>query len=242
MTHATGIAIGVMVNGTSVTCSYSPSLQDWTKSLPIFPSHRPALSTYEGSLFIRQGDYWTIRYQKHVAILKATRGLHYLALLLRHPGREFHVCELVGQVIGRPSLLGKGGQATGAWQGRFLSDAGPILDAQAKAEYKHRLADLRIELEEAERFNDPTHAERARGEMNALAEQLASAVGLGGRNRRVGSEAERARSAVTKRIKSSIKRIGKAIPSLGSHLAARIKIGCFCSYNPHPDRPVAWKF
>jgi hypothetical protein len=234
--------IGVVVNGTSVTCSYSPSLQGWTDRLPIFPSHRPALSTRGGSLFIRQGDYWTIGYQKHVAFLKATRGLHYLALLLRHPEREFYVCELVGQVIGTPLLFGKGDHATGAWQSRFLSDAGPMLDAQAKAEYKHRLDDLRRELEEAKRFNDPAHAERVRSEMDALAEQLASAVGLGGRNRRLGSEAERARSAVTKRIKCSIKGIREAIPSLGRHLAIRVKTGYFCSYNPQPERPVAWKF
>ena len=234
--------ISVAVNGTSVTHSYSPSRQGCTDTLPIFLSHRPALSTHEESLFLRQGDYWTIGYQRHVAFLKATRGLRYLALLLRNPGREFHVGELVGQVIGRPLVLGKGGHATGAWQGGLLSDAGPILDAQAKAEYKHRLDDLRRDLEEAERFNDPTRAERARDEMDALAEQLASAVGLGGRNRRIGSEAERARSAVTKRIKDSINKIGEDLPSLRRHLAARVTTGYFCSYNPNPQRPVAWKF
>ena len=101
--------ISVVVNGTSVTYSYSPSLQGWTDTLSILVSHRPALSTREESLFIRQGDYWTIGYQKHVAFLKATRGLRDLALLLRHPGREFHVCELVGQVIGRPLVLEKAG-------------------------------------------------------------------------------------------------------------------------------------
>ena len=121
-------------------------------------------------------------------------------------------------------------------------DAGPLLDAQAKAEYKCRLDDLRRDLEEAERFHDPGRAERSRNEINALAGQLAAAVGLGGRNRRIGSEAERARSAVTKRIKNSINRIGKAIPSLRIHLAARVKTGYFCSYNPHPERPVAWRF
>jgi len=31
-------------------------------------------------------------------------------------------------------------------------------------------------------------------------------------------------------------------PSLGHHLTASIKTGYFCSYNPHLDRPVAWKF
>ena len=78
--------------------------------------------------------------------------------------------------------------------------------------------------------------------MDAIAEQLAAAVGLGGRDRRSSSDAERARSAVTKRIKEAINRIGKVMPALGRHLAARIKTGYFCSYNPHPDRPVAWKF
>ena len=148
--------ISVIVNGTSVTHSFSPSLQGCADRLPIFLSNRPALSVREESLFSRKGGYWTIGYQRHVAFLKATRGLHDLALLLRNPGREFHVCELVGQVIGSPLVLGKGGYAAGAWQDGLLSDVGPILDAQAKAEYKHRLDDLRRDLEEAERFNDPS--------------------------------------------------------------------------------------
>ena len=78
--------------------------------------------------------------------------------------------------------------------------------------------------------------------MNCIAEQLASAVGLGGKKSRAGSHAERARSTVTKRLKGAIDKIGEAIPGLGRHLSARIKTGYFCSYNPHPDRPVAWKF
>jgi len=210
-------------------------------TLPVFLSHRPPVFPHEKSLFFRQGDYWVIGYRTTVAFLKATRGLQDLALLLGNPGREFHVCELVGRGIGKP-LLGKGERADHASQDGLLSDVGPILDAQAKDEYKRRLDDLRKDLEEAERFNDTSRAERDREEMDALAEQLAAAVGLGGRNRRIGSGAERARSAVTKRIKGSIKRIGETIPSLGSHLATRVRTGYFCSYSPHPERPVAWKF
>jgi hypothetical protein len=122
-----------------------------------------------------------------------------------------------------------------------LQDAVPILDARAKAEYRCRLADLRGELEDAERVNDPERTGRARQEMDYIADQLAVAVGLGGRNRRAASQAERARSAVTKRIKDSIDKIAEAMPALGRHLAARIKTGYFCSYSPDPDRPVGWK-
>ena len=90
-----------------------------------------------------------------------------MALLLRNPGREFHVSDLAAQGIGNRLSLGEGRHAADAWQDAFLSDAGPVLDPQAKAEYKHRLDDLRGELEEAERFNDATRAEQARDEIAA---------------------------------------------------------------------------
>jgi hypothetical protein len=75
-----------------------------------------------------------------------------------------------------------------------------------------------------------------------IAQHLASAIGLGGRDRKTSSEAERARCAVTKRIKNAIQKIGAAIPTLGHHLTASITTGYFYSYNPHPDPPVDWKF
>jgi hypothetical protein len=117
-----------------------------------------------------------------------------------------------------------------------------MLDAQAKTEYKRRIKDLRQELDQAERFNDLQRKTEVHNELQGIAEHLASAIGLGGRDRKASSDSERARSAVTKCIKRAIGAIGEAIPSLGHHLAARIKTGYFCSYNPHPQRPVAWKF
>jgi len=205
---------------------------------------RPVLRSLDESVFMRQGDYWTIRYQGQIAILKAMRGLDYLGYLLRHPGRDVHVSELLGTPIDlpAPTLLGGFWEVGGDAVTAGLQDAGPILDSQAKAEYKQRIDELRNDLEEAERFNDSYRAARTRSELHAVVEQLAAAVGLGGRDRRSSSKAERARSAVTKRIKEAINRIGKVMPALGRHLAARIKTGYFCSYNPHPDRPVEWKF
>jgi hypothetical protein len=101
---------------------------------------------------------------------------------------------------------------------------------------------LRDDMAEAERFGDSERAAKARREIDSICEQLASAVGLGGRDRCASSTAERARSAVTKRIKESINKIGESIPALGRHLEVRIKTGYFCSYNPDPDRRIAWKF
>jgi len=190
-------------------------------------------------LFLLQGDYWMIRYQGQTTILKATRGLHCLAVLLHDPGREFHVRDL----LSRPMDASTPAAAVLYGGARREPHAGiPMLDAQAKAEYQRRLNELHHELNEAERFKDPQRKAEAQNEVQAIADCLASAVGLGGRDRKTSSDAERARSAVTKRVKNAMQKIGGAIPSLGYHLAARIKTGYFCSYNPHPDRPVAWKF
>ncbi len=208
---------------------------------------RPALHPHEESSFIRHDDFWTISYEGHTAFLKCTRGLQCLALLLRTPGREFHVSELLASLPEAPAAV-PATTANGPLHGNGtdlviagLYDGTPILDAQAKSECKRRLSELREEKEEAERFNDPAHAARAHEEMDAIAHHLATALGLGGRDSKTSSKAERARCAVTKRLKQAIQKIADAMPSLGHHLTARIT-GYFCSYNPHPDRPVAWKF
>lgn len=194
----------------------------------------------EESLFIQPNDYWTIRYQGHVALLKSTRGLHYLVVLLRNPGREFHVSELLAHALG--GLIPGAGVAVPEGVNGGLFSGFPVLDAQAKAEYKRRINVLRHELEEAERFNDTKRGTEIQNELEAICDNLASAVGLWGRDRKISSDAERARWAVTKCIKKAIQKVDEAIPSLGYHFAASIKTGYFCSYNPHADCRVAWKF
>ncbi len=196
------------------------------------------LPTSEESLFLHQNDYWVIRYHGRTALFKSTRGLHCLALLLSHPGQEFHVRELFPMDVTTPATVdGVPGPVAGGLYAGF-----PVLDAQAKAQYKRRLNELRQDLNEAERFNDSQRKTDTQNEVRAIVDYLPSAIGLGGRDRKTSSDAERARSAVTKCIRQAIRKITDAIPSLGYHLAARIKTGYFCCYDPPPERPVAWKF
>jgi hypothetical protein len=209
--------------------------------------HPPTLCPEAESAFFRQGDYWTIQYQGQIAHLKATRGLHCLVSLLEQPGREFHVSELTAGFLEVPIAVASGAVSAGSQEdgggvraARF-QDAGPILDSHAKAEYRRRMTELREDFEEAQRFNDRERSASAQKELDSIADQLAAAVGLGGRNRRATTRAERGRSAVTKRIKDSINKITAIMPALGGHLATSVKTGYFCSYNPHPDRLVKWK-
>jgi hypothetical protein len=122
-----------------------------------------------------------------------------------------------------------------------LGDAGETLDAQAKAEYRRRLEEMESELDEARAFGDPERAARAEEERDFLVRELASAVGLGGRDRRLGSPAERARVSVTRAIRSALARIDEHSSALGDHLERTIRTGTFCSYRPDPRAPIDWR-
>src|SRR5262249_62293260 len=47
-------------------------------------------------IFRKEGEYWTIGYGGNVVRLKDTKGVAYLAFLLRHPGAECHALDVVG--------------------------------------------------------------------------------------------------------------------------------------------------
>jgi hypothetical protein len=184
----------------------------------------------EGNVFRREGDYWTISFDARTIRLKDAKGIHYLVHLLRYPGQEFHVIDLVRTVQSAKD------------DGRLVGAAQPLLDAQAKATYRRRLDELRDELLEAEANGDIGRATKARAELELISDELAAAVGLGGRDRPAGSDAERARLTVTKGIKSAIEKIRAADGVLGRHFATSIKTGYFCSYTPDPQGPGSWTF
>jgi class 3 adenylate cyclase len=191
----------------------------------------------------QEGDYWTLTYGGRIGRMRDTKGLHYLAHLLRHPGQEFHALDLVQGTGSRAQGTGSEKQKprTRNDEPEARNQGLEMLDATAKAAYKRRLAELRDELEEAEQFNDSGRGERAREEIEAITEQLAAAVGLGGRNRVAGGAAERARSTVTKRLKDAIDKIAVTTPDLADHLSGRVRTGTFCLYVPDAARPIEWE-
>lgn len=202
----------------------------------------------EVNVFRREGDYWTIDYEGETVRVRDAKGLRYLALLLAHPHRELHALDVVaaaerGAAPTESTFRDRRREAAELGLGvARLTDAGERLDAQAKAAYKRRLVELEEELEEAQAFNDPERAARADEEIDAIMRELASAVGLGGRPRRAGSPAERARVNVTRSIRSAIERIAASCPSLGEHLDETIRTGTACTYAPAPDSVPSWRF
>lgn len=172
-----------------------------------------------GPSLVHEGATWALTFSRRTVRVRTSKGMQDLSVLLGEPGREVHALELMG-----------GADVGGA--------PGPVVDVVARREYERRIRSLQEDADEARLANDPVRAERAEAELDALVEQLSQALGLGGRDRSTGGAAERARSAVTWRIRAAIRAVTAADHDTGEHLSASVRTGTWCSYRPEP--PVAW--
>jgi hypothetical protein len=174
------------------------------------------------------GDWWEAAHGGTRARVRASKGLRYVAELLRSPGCERHVLDLVDRVEG-----------VGDVDRRALGDAGPMLDGPARTAYRHRIEALRSAIDDATLGGRLDEAERLQEEHDTLLAQLASAFGLGGRGRAAASAAERARLNVTRAIRTAVAGLDHALPGAGAALDRRIRTGTYCAYEP-VDGDVRW--
>ncbi len=187
----------------------------------LFGATDPAPRARAGALR-REGEVWALSYEGRTVRLRHTKGIGDIARLLAQPGREIPVLDLAsdGQVVTQ-------------------GDTGPRLDATARDIYKRRLVELEREIDDADTAADAGTSERLHAEREAVLAELSGAYGLGGRPRRSGDPSERARSAVTQRIRDAITRIEAEHAVLGAHLRRAVRTGLFCVYAP--DGPVEWE-
>ena len=182
---------------------------------------RPIDAGAPPATFRRDGALWTMAFGGVSVQLSHQKGFLDLAQLLARPGTEMHCLELAD----RPAEPG--------------GDV-PVLDERARRELKERVRDLQQDIDDADAARDTGRAERAREELDQIVEHLSGALGLGGRARQLGSAAERARSAVTWRIRNAIRKIASAHPRLGRHLENGVRTGTFCVYEP--ETSPHWSF
>jgi hypothetical protein len=199
------------------------------------------------AIFAISGEYWTISYLGTTFSLKDVKGLIYLQHLLQHPGQEFHALDMLNRAGGATASLSPNAdvasllESVGVTVGG-LGDAGEMLDARAKQEYKRRLFELRKEREELLEGSDHERAVKVERELEFLAQELGRALGLGGRDRRMGSAAERARLSVTRAIRAAVQKISEHHGRLAELLDRAIRTGTFCLYTPDANHAISWDF
>jgi hypothetical protein len=170
-----------------------------------------------GDVFRYEGATWQFAFSGQRAQLPDAKGLHDIAALLRSPGREIHVYTLLGM----PAPPG---------------GADILLDEHARAEYATRLAELEREIAEADATGDEGRSEHASAERDALVHELGATTGLGGRQRRLGDQTERARKTVGAACVTALARIERIHPLLAGHLRLTLRTGTTCAYVPPDER------
>ena len=199
-------------------------------------------------VFSRSGEYWTIGLGTSRFPIKDIKGLGYIQRLLQHPGKEFHALDLLlsaghGTLTADTMVGPEEALPVGITIRRGLSgDAGEMFDAQAKREYQRRRHELHELLADQRERGNHQRADQIESEIEFYNRELVRGVGIGGRDRRTGSNAERARLSVTSAIKTALEKISEQDKELGNLLDRSIRTGSFCRYVPRPDSTGSWEF
>jgi tetratricopeptide (TPR) repeat protein len=176
--------------------------------------------------FRLDGAVWVLGFGGQQVHMPDAKGLRDLHLLLGQPGRDVPAVEMLSPEGGAVVIAAR----------RLGGD--PVLDEEAKSRYKQRLVWLDDEIDRAAARGSAARVAELDRERKALIDELRAAAGLGGRTRRLGDEAERARKTVTARIRDTLRRLDESHPALAAHLRAAVSTGATCRYDPPPG--MAW--
>jgi predicted ATPase len=170
-----------------------------------------------------EGGTWHIQFDGTDLHLPDLKGLWHLRELVARPHQPVAALSLIGVSSDEPLAT---------------ADTGPVLDREALRQYRRRLAELDGELDAAALRGDRERQAARTAERDALIEELKRATGLGGRPRRSGSPAEKARVNVTRTIRHAIGELASRAPDLGAHLDESIVTGVTCCYEPKVE--IVW--
>ncbi len=168
--------------------------------------------------FLKNSAAWQFSFEGYTVQTPEMKGYFDLQKMLKQPRQLFHCGELMGNV---------------------LDDTGEkLIDEKARKQYQKKILELQNEIEEAEQYSNFAQLEKLQEEYDRLIDHLSGSLNLRGQTRKTGGAVEKARAAVTWRIRNAIARIEQHHPMLGAHLSNAVKTGTLCSYKP--DREIQW--
>jgi len=173
---------------------------------------------YDGNgmnVFEKRSDLWEYCFDGKKGYLAEAKGFHDIYKLIMNPRQPFHCTELMEVAV--------------------VEEGTPLIDAEAKRQYQQKIRDIQKDISEAEEYNDYARSAQLHMAYEEVLSHLSKSLGLRGVPREKGNTVEKARSAITWRIRNSISKIEKVNAPLGKHFSNSIKTGTFCAYSPEQD-------
>jgi hypothetical protein len=174
---------------------------------------------------VRDGPAWRLAYGDHVVQIADSVGVHRLRRLLERPWTDMTATELAGAMPGPARQPGR----------HDLNDVASLRD------YRRRIDDLRVDIDQADADHDLDHASARRVELDALLEHLGPSLGLGGRSRAFGDDVERARVAVRKSLGRVFDAVRTQDAEFADRLSDSVKTGIVCRFEPVAHFPAVWQ-
>jgi hypothetical protein len=188
--------------------------------------------------FLKEGEFWRMRYEEKEVLLRDRKGFQYIAILLQHPNEPLYALDLYHKLQQHPSALkregvlgkisDKGESEVQGLRETNLDDS--FLDIRDREEDKKLLKKLKKDLEIAEELGNETRINEIREQMIEIADQLMT---------KNDSIIQRARKAVLKSITDGLKMIKEEHVPLYNHLSTSVNTGRYCSYRP--EKTTNWK-
>jgi hypothetical protein len=233
-TDVAALQAGLAINPAAVASAFAPP--DRVNSADL-PPHR----------FVVESDSYAIEFHGPQGVEKGTfpcdgyLGLSYFRHLIGCRGEAAGLDpEALEHIAGRgaPPQVPRHEDAS-AGEGFVVRPTHqPVLDDQAKAEYKERLKDNRIELRRAERDQDLAEMQRLEKEYRSIISELDEAF-HGRHAKDLDNAAREARDRVRKAMEDARKRLAvKQMPQLAKHLkeATIYREGRWSYRPPRPER------
>lgn len=199
--------------------------QDWSTVLAAVDQVAGTSVSTEARVFQREGATWRLVFEGKSRTAKHSKGMEYLAVLLRHRGEEFHAARLRALAAGKDEVV-------------VLGPGDEILDDPSLKKIHERLRELDAEIQEAEDDNNLGLLGSLKEEHARLLEDVGRATGLRGRRRRIPGPSEKARQALSKAVHRALDEVEANHQELGTHLRNAVTIGEFLAYRP--DQPMHW--
>jgi len=182
----------------------------------------PPEPTRLAGTFRRNGKVWTISFQNRNVHLVDSKGLRYLAELVRAPHKVFSAATLAGK------------------SGFELVEEGlSASDDKAVRDVKARMADIEKRLRDVA-DSDCDQMAKLKAEHAKCALYLRKVQGRGGKIRKVKGTGDRSRTAVANALRRVFRQLEEEHPVLALHFQSSINTGSTPSYKP--SDAVDWQF
>ena len=175
--------------------------------------------------FRRNGDFWEIVYEgRQLPLVKAMKGLTYIATILAHPSKHFAPIDLDRVLRQRPATGDVAAETEAAVEGEQGGSDGEdyraVLTGRTQKEY---MTALKVLKEQLETQTNPEERLEIEDKIKAVTTQLNQGRGLGGKEKHFADETVRARTSVGNAIDRALEKLERHDKALVQELRRSIK-------------------